>query len=162
LITVEHNIYVMASSPAVQELLASAHGAGHEGAQKTLHRLHANFIPGTRSLIQDFIRACATCQRNKSDQLDPMGLLQPLDLSFAVWTDISLDFVDGFPKVNGKSVILTVVDWFSKFAHFIPLGHPYMATLVARAFFTEIVRLHDLPSSIVSDHDPTFTSNFWA
>jgi hypothetical protein len=70
-----------------------------------------------------------------------------------------MDFIKGFHKINGKSVILTVVDRFSKAAHFITLGHPYMATTVARAFFIEIIWLHGILSSIVSD--PTFTSNFW-
>jgi hypothetical protein len=72
-----------------------------------------------------------------------------------------MDFVEGFSWVNGKSVILTVVDRFSKYAHFVPLGHPYMATSVAKVFFEEIVRLHGLPESIVSDRDPVFTSKFW-
>jgi transposase InsO family protein len=72
-----------------------------------------------------------------------------------------MDFIEGFPKINDKTVILTVVDRFSKAAHFITLGHPYTVTTVAHAFFTEIVRLHGIPSSIISDRDPTFTSNFW-
>jgi hypothetical protein len=49
-----------------------------------------------------------------------------------------MDFVEGFPKVGGKSAILTVVDWFSKFAHFIPVDHPYSAVSVAKAFFDNI------------------------
>jgi transposase-like protein len=69
-----------------------------------------------------------------------------------------MDFIEGFHKINGKSVILTVVDRFSKAAHFITLGHLYTATTVARAFFTKIVRLHGIPSSIVSDCDPTLKS----
>jgi transposase InsO family protein len=72
-----------------------------------------------------------------------------------------MDFIEALPKVHGKSVILTVVDRFSKFAHFIPLSHPYTATSVARAFFNDIVRLHGLPESIVSDRDPVFTGNVW-
>jgi hypothetical protein len=72
-----------------------------------------------------------------------------------------MDFVEGLPKVAGKSVILTVVDRLSNYAHFIPLGHPYTAESVARVFFGEIVRLHGLPESIVSDRDPVFTSVFW-
>jgi hypothetical protein len=60
-----------------------------------------------------------------------------------------MDFVEGLPRVNGKSVILTVVDRFSKATHFIPLAHMYTATTVAHAFFDSIVRLHDIPSSIV-------------
>jgi hypothetical protein len=72
-----------------------------------------------------------------------------------------MDFIETLPKVSGKSVILTVVDRFSKYAHFIPLSDPYTATTVARTFFVDIVRLHGLSTSIVSDCDPTLTSNFW-
>lgn len=72
-----------------------------------------------------------------------------------------MDFVEGLPRVRGKTVILTVVDRFSKFAHFIPLAHPYTATSVAAAFFAEIVRLHGVPLTIVSDRDSVFTSTFW-
>jgi hypothetical protein len=78
-----------------------------------------------------------------------------------VWSDISMDFIEGFLKVGGKLVILTVVDRFSKFAHFITLGHPYSAMSVAKAFFEEVVRLHGFPCSIVNDTDPVFTSSFW-
>jgi hypothetical protein len=72
-----------------------------------------------------------------------------------------MDFLEGFPKVGSKSVIRTVVDIFSKFAHFIPFSHPYSASSVTKAFFDSIVRLHGIPCSIVSDHDPVFTSLFW-
>jgi hypothetical protein len=73
-----------------------------------------------------------------------------------------MDFVEGFPKVGGKSVILTMVDRFSKLAHFIPMGHPCSAASVAKAFFEGIVRLHGFPCSIVSDRDTVFTSSFWS
>jgi hypothetical protein len=46
-------------------------------------------------------------------------------------------------------------------AHFISLSHPYSASSVAKAFFDSIIRLHRIPSSIVSDRDPVFTSKFW-
>jgi transposase InsO family protein len=72
-----------------------------------------------------------------------------------------MDFVEGLPRVHGKSVILIVVDQFSKYAHFIALGHPYTATSVAREFFDDVIRLHGFPASIVSDRDPVFTSNVW-
>jgi hypothetical protein len=78
-----------------------------------------------------------------------------------VWADISMDFIERLPKVGGKSVILTVVDRFSKYAHFIALGHPYTTSSIARAFFDGIVRLHRFPTSIVSDRDPVFTGNVW-
>ena len=129
---------------------------------KTLHRLCADFhFPKDRVVVQDFVRSCEVCQRNKSEHLHPGGLLQPLDVPTTVWADVAMDFVEALPKVNGKTVILTVVDRFSKAAHFIALSHPYTATSVARAFFDEVVRLHGIPSSMVSDRDPVFTSSFW-
>jgi hypothetical protein len=54
-----------------------------------------------------------------------------------------------------------VVDRFSKYCHFIPLAHPYLAELVAQTFFIDIVRLHGVPQSMVSDRDSVFTSMFW-
>jgi hypothetical protein len=54
-----------------------------------------------------------------------------------------------------------VVDHFSKVAHFILLGHPYMTTTVARDFFDMVVWLHGILSSVVNDRDLVFTSNFW-
>jgi hypothetical protein len=62
-----------------------------------------------------------------------------------------MDFIEGFPRTNGKSVIITVVNRFSKYAHFIPIGHPYIVTIIARAFFDMIVHLHGVPNSIVND-----------
>jgi hypothetical protein len=53
-----------------------------------------------------------------------------------------MDFIEALPRVNGKSVILTMVDRFSKYCHFILLAHPYTAETVAQVFFSEIVRLH--------------------
>jgi len=59
-----------------QQALRLAHGAGHEGVQKTLHRLRSDFyIPGDRSLMQDWVRTWDTCQRNKTQTLRPAGLL---------------------------------------------------------------------------------------
>lgn len=71
-----------------------------------------------------------------------------------------MNFVDGLPMVGDHTVILSVVDRFSKYAHFITLGHPYTTSTVARAFFDGIVHLHSIHSSIVSDHNPVFTCNF--
>jgi hypothetical protein len=139
------------------------HGTGHEGAQKTLVRLRASFYnPHASRKVREFVKSCTTGQRNKTEHLHPAGLLQPLDVPHSVWADIAMDFVEGFPRISGKSVVLTVVDRFSKYAHFIALGHPYTAISVAQAFFDNIVRLHGFPCSIVSYRDPVFTSSFWS
>lgn len=156
------HVFIPASLHALPTVLQMAHTKAHEGVQKTLQMVCLDFfIDHDRRIVREFVHACETCQRNKTEALHPAGLLQPLAIPTAVWADISLDFIESLPKVNGKSVILTVVDCFSKFAHCIPLGHPYTASTVARAFFQEIVRLHGFPESIVSDRDPVFTGHVW-
>jgi hypothetical protein len=62
------------------------------------------------------VRSCVIYQKNKTEALQPAGLLQPLEVPRQVWADIAMDFIEGLPKVHGKSVILTVVDRFSKYA----------------------------------------------
>jgi hypothetical protein len=115
-------------------------------------------MPQDNRRVREFIKGCSVCQCNKTEHLHPAGLLQPLGVPSAVWQDIAMDFVEGFLKVGGKSVVLTIVDRLSKYAHFITLGHPYTAMSVTKAFFEHVVRLHDIPASIVSDRDPIFTS----
>lgn len=72
-----------------------------------------------------------------------------------------MDFVEGLPKSEGFDSILVVVDRLTKFAHFIPLRHPFSAAQVARAFWDNVVKLHGIPSTIVSDRGSVFTSALW-
>lgn len=72
-----------------------------------------------------------------------------------------MDFNEGLPKVNGYSVIFVVVDRFTKYAHFIPVKHPYIGSSIAAIFFDNIVKLHGLPKTIVSYRDKIFTSTVW-
>ena len=77
----DDKIFVPASYSIVSNLLELAHSMGHEGIQKTLHRLRSDFhIQGDCRLVMDFIRNCEICQRNKTEHLRPGGLLQPLDI----------------------------------------------------------------------------------
>ncbi|WVZ58711.1 hypothetical protein U9M48_008951 [Paspalum notatum var. saurae] len=78
----KHRKVFVLPSDLVTAVITEAHGAGHEGIEKTLHRVRAGFhIPGDRSHVQDYVRACHVCQQNKIDQLRPAGLLQPLEAS---------------------------------------------------------------------------------
>ncbi|KAL0539537.1 hypothetical protein IC582_023752 [Cucumis melo] len=114
-----------------------------------------------KSDVKTHCESCITCERNKSLALSPAGLLIPLEIPHQVWSDISMDFIDGLPKAKGCDVILVVVDRLSKYSHFLALKHPYTAKSVAEIFVKEIVRLHRFPTSIVSDQDKVFLSHLW-
>jgi len=85
-------------------------------------------------------------------------LLQPLPFPQTPFTNISMDFMEGFPKSKGKDVNLVVVDRFSKYAYFIVITHPYTVMIVVKAFMDNIYKLHELPAIIVNDKNAVFLS----
>ncbi|KAK2417448.1 hypothetical protein QL285_039746 [Trifolium repens] len=148
--------------PKMLEEFHTTPQGGHSGFYRTYRRLAANvYWIGMKNTIQDFVRSCDTCQRQKYLASSPGGLLQPLPIPNRIWEDISMDFITGLPKSKGFEAILVVVDRLSKYAHFVPLKHPYTARVIAEIFVKEVVRLHGVPLSIVSDRDPLFMSGFW-
>jgi protoheme ferro-lyase len=163
MVVFEGRLFIPPSLPLLQEIITVIHEDDHEGVHRTLHLIRRDFhFPSMRRLVLDFVRACATCQRYKSEHLHLAGLLHPLPVPSIVWADIAMDFVEALPRVHGKTIILSVVHHFSKYAHFIPLAHSYTVESVAQAFYTDIIRLHGIPQSIISDRDPVFTSTFWS
>ena len=95
--------------------------------------------------IKRFVTHSEVCQKKKSSNLEPTGLLQPLPIPDNIWEDISMDFIKGQPLSEGIDSILVMIDRFSKFGHFIRLRHPFSAKSVASVFICEIVRLHGFP-----------------
>lgn len=75
--------------------------------------------------------------------------------------DLSMDFIEGLPKSQGYSVIMVIVDRLTKFAHFVAVKHPYIATSIAQLFMVNVVEIHVLPNSIMFDRDTIFVSQFW-
>jgi hypothetical protein len=127
---------------------------GHSGIQATYQRAKKLYYwAGMKLAVELFVRQCQVCQQAKHSNLKPAGLLQPLPPPKGAWQDISMDFIDGLPLSDGANVILVVVDRLTKYAHFIPLCHPYTAKSVAKAYVENIVKLHGVPLSIISDRD---------
>lgn len=104
---------------------------------------------------------CMVCQKNKGETIKSPGLLQPLSIPSQRWEEVSMDFITGLPKSEGKNVIMVAVDRLTKYDHFCALPHPFVASIVATTFRDTIQKLHGTPKIKVSDRDPIFTSNFW-
>lgn len=111
--------------------------------------------------VINFVKQCDTCQKCKDESVAYPGLLQPLKIPEQAWQCISMDFIEGLPKSQGKDVILVVVDRFTKYSHFMGLSHPYTAQKVAEIFMEQVYKLHGIPQNIVSDRDKVFLSRFW-
>jgi hypothetical protein len=135
---------------------------GHFGVKKTEDILTAHFFwPKKRRDVVWFVARCTTCQKVKS-RLNSHGLYMPLPTPSVPWEDIFMDFMLGLPRTKrGRDSIFMVVDRFSKMAHFIPCHKTDDSSHIADLFFKEIIRLHDVPNTIVSDHDTKFLSHFW-
>jgi hypothetical protein len=159
------NRFCVPNSSMRELLVREAHGGGlmgHFGVRKTLDMLHEHFFwPKMKRDVERVCSRCVTCRQAKSRVL-PHGLYTPLPVPSAPWVDISMDFVLGLPRSRkGRDSIFVVVDRFSKMAHFISCHKTDDATHIADLFFREIVRLHGVPRSIVSDRDVKFLSYFW-
>ncbi|KAA0041991.1 Transposon Ty3-G Gag-Pol polyprotein [Cucumis melo var. makuwa] len=150
-------LVVSQSSKLIPHILHSYHDSvvgGHSGFLRTYKRIAGElYWQGMKAVIKKYCVECLICQRNKTLCLSPAGLLLPLAIPTQVWSDISMDFVEGLPKAAGFEVIFVVVDWLSKYGHFLALKHPYSAKTVAELFIREVVQLHGFPTSIVSDRD---------
>ncbi|GAU14480.1 hypothetical protein TSUD_250200 [Trifolium subterraneum] len=158
-------LVISPTSPSIPWLLEEFHNTpsgGHSGFLRTYRRLADSlYWVGMQKSVRNYVRACDICQRQKYSATTPGGLLQPLPIPNNVWEDLSIDFITGLPKSKGFEAVLVVVDRLSKYSHFILLKHPYSAKTIAELFMREVVRLHGIPNSIISDRDPLFVSHFW-
>lgn len=127
----------------------------HPGIQRTKDFLRQRFWWGTLDEdTRDFVNACPVCSKSKPSQKAPAGYLHPLSVPHRPWSHISLDFVTGLPTSNGYTAIMSVVDRFSKMAHFIPLAKLPSAKETAMLMLQNVFRLHGLPTDVVSDRGP--------
>ncbi|XP_073153239.1 uncharacterized protein [Henckelia pumila] len=95
----------------------------------------------------------------KAEHRRPSGLMHSLEILELKWEHLTMDFVTHIPIYSRKcDAIRVVVDRLYKFAHFLPYNREFSFDLMARLYIQEIVRLHGVPLSIVSDRYLRFTS----
>ena len=111
--------------------------------------------------IELFCSSCSLCQTTKDSTQKPAGLLHSLPIPDRPWQLVGLDFMGPLPKSKGYDYLLVVIDRFTSQVHLLHTTTCVTAKAVAWLFFTEIVRLHGMPESIVSNRDLKFTSKFW-
>jgi len=112
--------------------------------------------------VAKFVVACLTYQKSNIEQQRPKGMLTQLAIPVWKWDNISMDFVTHLQHTLRKhEPVWVIVDWLTKTTHFLPIDLRISMQKLAQIYIDEIVRLHGVPSRIVSDRDPRFTSRFW-
>jgi len=111
--------------------------------------------------INDYVGSWEECQHNKSPPHAKYGLLQPLEIPYAAWTSMSVNFIMQLSESQGQTQIMVVVDGFTIMAHFIGLARNATAKDFADTLLKDVSKLHGLPSKIVSDIDAQSSGKFW-
>ena len=76
--------------------------AGHLGYEITMQRAKRDFFwRGMKNNLKQFIRECEIYQKHKQENTSSGGLLQSLPIPLQIWSNISMDFVEGLPFLNG-------------------------------------------------------------
>ena len=114
---------------------------------------------GMKRQVGDFVRLCLTCQQIKAEHQKPAGLLEPLEVAERKWEHVTMDFVTHTPQIH--DAVWVIVDRLTKSAHFLAMRMTFTLERFCQLYIREIVRLHGVPISLVSDRDPRFTAHFW-
>jgi hypothetical protein len=158
---------VLPADAALQQLvLYECHDAlyaGHVGTKRTLKNVQRYFYwPGMARDVARYVKECDSCQRNKSSNQKPAGMLRPLPVPGDTWESVSIDLIVSLPRTAaGYTAIVVFVDRLSKMVHLAPCADDVSAEQLADIFVTQVVANHGVPRSIVTDHDIRFTSKFW-
>ena len=149
-----------------EEILREFHNstfAIHPGSTKMYRDLLRQYRwPGMKRDLARYVSRCTTCRQVKAEHRRPGGLLRPLDIPLWKWDHVTMDFVTALPRSpKGHDSIWVIVDRLTKSAHFLPIRMTDPVAKLSRLYLEEIVRLHGIPLSIVSDRDSRFTSRFW-
>ena len=132
------------------------------GKKMYLDLRHKYYWSGMKRHVGDFARRCLTCQQVKTEHHKPVGLLQPLEVAKWKWEHVTIDFVTHLPRTPQRhDAVWVIVDRLTKSAHFLVVRMALTLEEFCKLYIREIVRLHGVPMSIVSNRDPRFTTHVW-
>jgi hypothetical protein len=159
-------LYVPNDETVKRMVLQEAHESKfsiHPGSTMMYQDLkHLYWWPNMEREIAEYMSKCGICQQVKVEHQRPAGPLQPLQILEWKWEMITMDFVSGFPKGRkGNDTIWVIIDQLMKSALFLPIKMTDLVDKLAKIYINEVVRLHGILVSIVSDRDPRFTSRLW-
>ena len=148
-----------------RKLLEEAHCsrlAVHLGGTKMYNDLKKNYWwVGMKRDNSQFVAQCLVCQSVKVEHQRLTGSLQPLAIPEWKWEHITMDFVARLLRtLGGYNFIWVIIDRLTKSTHFLPMKVGFSIDRLASLYVKEIVRMHGIPVSIVTNIDPCFTSGF--
>jgi hypothetical protein len=140
------------------EVLKEAHEsklAIHIGSTKMYKDLKESYWwQKMKREIAEYVAKCAICQQVKEEHQRLAGELQSLPIPKWKWENITMYFVSGLSKSKkGHDAIWVIVDRLTKFSLFLPMKMRDSVEKLAQLYIKEVVRLHGVPVSIVSNRD---------
>jgi hypothetical protein len=134
----------------------------HPGSNKMYLDLRSLYWWTRMKRIAKYVSECDTCQRIKASHLKVAGTLQPLLIPSWKWEDLSMDFIVGLPNTSRHhDSIWVIVDRLTKTAHFLPVHSTHKTEKYVEIYIDQLVRLHGIPMTIVSDRGAPFVARFW-
>jgi hypothetical protein len=135
----------------------------HTGSNKMYHDLRSLYWwTRMKREIAKYVSECDTCQRVKASHLKVAGTLQPLPIPSWKWEDVCMDFIVGLPNTSRHhDSIWVIVDRLTKTTHFLLVHTTHKTEKYAEIYIDQIVRLHGIPKTIVSDRGGLFVARFW-
>jgi hypothetical protein len=135
----------------------------HPDSTKMYQDLKQNFWWSNMKVdIAKYVAECDTCHRMKASHLKSAGVLQPLSIPRWKWDHISMDFIVGLPLIaRNKDSIWVVMDRLTKTGHFITVHTTYSVQQYAELYIDQIVRLHGILKTIISDRGTQYVARFW-
>ena len=112
-------------------------------------------------MVHDMETFCMSCATSKDTDSKPRGLLDSLPILDRPWQSIGMDFLGPLPKSNNFDYLLVIIDRLLSQVHLVPTTTTITAKGVVWIVLKEVVRLHGIPESIMSNRDTRFTSIFW-